>query len=203
MSEPQTTITEEPKSQAPPDYQQSSPEQYPIQAPPMMQQGQPMMQQGQPMMQQGQPIMTQPGQPMMQQGQPMMMQQGQMAPMHSQTTSNTNVVMINQQPVTARAAPREWSTGLCGCFDDCGTCWYSVFCHKNVLCEISQRLGEGRCFVCCCPFPLLSLRIKFRAQQNIKGSLCNDHLTVQYCYLCALCQLAREIDHVQRIQRVN
>ncbi|XP_031553783.1 placenta-specific gene 8 protein-like [Actinia tenebrosa] len=178
----------------------------------MMQQNQLIMTQpGQPITTQpGQPITTQPGQPMtlpgqpmMQQGQSMMMQHGQVAPMYSQNTTNTNVIMVNQQPVTARAAPREWSTGLCGCFDDCGTCWYAIFCGYYMLCEISQRLGEGRCFVYFCPFPLLSLRIKFRAEQNIKGSLCKDYLTVQYCYYCALCQLSREIDHVQRIQRVN
>ncbi|XP_031555815.1 cell number regulator 9-like isoform X2 [Actinia tenebrosa] len=215
MSQPQPIITEEPQPQAPPGFDQPLPGQYPQDYPPpvqpVMQQGQPMMQQGQPMMQQGQPMMQQ-GQPMMQQGQPMMqqgqpmMQQGQpmiqpahMIPMQSQPSNTTNVVMINQQSA-APTAPREWSTGLCGCCDDCGTCCYAIFCGGLLLANIAERLGEGSCFAFCCRNALLSLRIKFRTEQNIQGSLWDDNVEVNCCYYCVLCQLARELDHVQRIQ---
>ena len=49
-------------------------------------------------------------------------------PVNQQPTSvisqNTNTtVVIQQQPAAAVVrGPREWSSGLCACFDDCGVC---------------------------------------------------------------------------------
>ena len=42
-----------------------------------------------------------------------------------QQTSNTTVV-LNQQPVEVQQAQRNWSSGLCGCFEDCGSRTYSL-----------------------------------------------------------------------------
>ena len=49
------------------------------------------------------------------------------APVHQQPTGamhNTNTtVVIQQQPAAVVVrGPREWSSGLCACFDDCGVC---------------------------------------------------------------------------------
>ena len=52
-----------------------------------------------------------------------------------QQTTHTTVVM-NQQPVLVQRATRDWSTGLCGCFEDCGSCKYS-----------SQGTQDGKCRV--------------------------------------------------------
>jgi hypothetical protein len=40
------------------------------------------------------------------------------------TTHNTNTtVVIQQQPAAVIVqGPRDWSTGMCACFDDCGVC---------------------------------------------------------------------------------
>ena len=40
-----------------------------------------------------------------------------------QQTSNTTVV-VNQQVMAVERKPRNWSSGLCGFFDDCGSCKY-------------------------------------------------------------------------------
>ena len=42
------------------------------------------------------------------------------------------------------------------------------WCPCFLLCDVSQRMGEGCCFATCCPGALLGLRIKLRAQQNIQ-----------------------------------
>ena len=44
-------------------------------------------------------------------------------------SSNTTVV-INQQP-TLVFGPRYWQDGLCGCFDDCGSCTWTCFIVSN------------------------------------------------------------------------
>ena len=46
--------------------------------------------------------------------------------------------------------------------------WMGLFCPCFLLCDVSQRMGEGCCFATCCPGALLGLRIKLRAQQNIQ-----------------------------------
>ena len=46
----------------------------------------------------------------------------QPAPYAQQT--NTTVV-LSQQPVVMQQAQRDWSSGLCGCFEDCGSRTYS------------------------------------------------------------------------------
>ena len=46
----------------------------------------------------------------------------QPAPYVQQT--NTTVV-LNQQPVVVQQGQRNWSSGLCGCFEDCGSRKYS------------------------------------------------------------------------------
>lgn len=51
-----------------------------------------------------------------------------------QQTPNTTVV-VNQQAVLVQGATRNWSSGLCGCFEDCGSCKYGpptkMLCSRN------------------------------------------------------------------------
>ena len=44
---------------------------------------------------------------------------------YAQQTNNTTVV-VNQQPVVVQKRQRNWSSGLCGCFEDCGSRKYSL-----------------------------------------------------------------------------
>ena len=44
---------------------------------------------------------------------------------YAQQTTNTTVV-VNQQPVVVEKAQRNWSSGLFGCFEDCGSRKYSL-----------------------------------------------------------------------------
>jgi len=62
-----------------------------------------------------QPGYTEPGYP-----QPMMAQ-----PMGFQQT-NTTVVVNQPAPVLLQQGMRDWSTGLCGCFEDCYSCKWNV-----------------------------------------------------------------------------
>ncbi|XP_020629959.1 cornifelin homolog [Orbicella faveolata] len=132
-----------------------------------------------------QPGYTEPGYP-----QPMMAQ-----PMGFQQT-NTTVVVNQPAPVLLQQGMRDWSTGLCGCFEVIGICCMGLFCPCFLLSDVSSRMGEGCCFAACCPGALLGLRIKLRVQENIQGSLCNDFCEVNFCGTCVLCQLSRELNHV-------
>ncbi|CAH3039365.1 hypothetical protein pdam_00019822 [Pocillopora damicornis] len=159
-------------------------------APPSYGMQQPPPQQGYPPAQQGYPP-AQPGYPPAQPGYPQPVM-AQPAPMQS---TNTTVV-VTQPTMVLQQGMRDWSTGLCGCFEDCYSLCMGWFCPCILLCDVSQRMGEGCCFATCCPGALLGLRIKLRAQQNIQGSLCNDFCVVQCCGVCALCQLSRELNHL-------
>ena len=68
------------------------------------------------------PYGMQPGYPMAQPGypQPVMAQ-----PMVQQQT-NTTVVVTQPAPVVLQQGMRDWSTGLCGCFEDCYSCKRNV-----------------------------------------------------------------------------
>ena len=48
-----------------------------------------------------------------------------------QQTSNTTVV-VNQQVVEAQKNARDWSSGLCGFFEDCNSCKYTF---EPFLCD--------------------------------------------------------------------
>ena len=66
------------------------------------------MQPGYPMAQPGYP---QPGYPQPVMAQPMVQQQ-----------TNTTVVVTQPSPVVLQQGMRDWSSGLCGCFEDCYSC---------------------------------------------------------------------------------
>jgi len=88
---------------------------------------------------------------------------------------------------------RDWSSGLCACFDDCKICMCVAFCTPCYACKISQRVGE-HCCVPLCAGGILPLRQKIRMMLGIQGSICNDCLTLWMCGHCALCQMGRELD---------
>ena len=87
-----TAMQEEPGAAAPPSYGE--------------QPGYPMAQPGYP-----QPGYPQPGYPQPVMAQPMVQQQ-----------TNTTVVVTQPSAVVLQQGMRDWSTGLCGCFEDCYSC---------------------------------------------------------------------------------
>eukprot|EP00105_Crassostrea_gigas_P015640 XP_011432703.1 PREDICTED: placenta-specific gene 8 protein [Crassostrea gigas] len=117
-------------------------------------------------------------------------------PVHHQQQTNTTVV-INQGRV-GRPPPRDWSSGICGCFEDmsscCGVYWCGNGCYP---CYLSSKLNESCCLPFCLPgFPwLIALRVKMRAENNIQGSIMNDCCCVCCCSHCVMCQLSREHDY--------
>ncbi|XP_074638485.1 cornifelin homolog B-like [Acropora palmata] len=107
----------------------------------------------------------------------------------------TQVSTIQPGPNSgAQANTLNWGTGLFSCCEDVSGCIFGALCPCILLCNISNRLGEGYLFPCCCGnVAPLALRAKVRYERNIQGSLCNDAL-VGMCFSgCALCQMDREL----------
>lgn len=125
-------------------------------------------------------------------------QYAQPAPVVAQP-SNVNVV-VTQQPKTVNFVepknyplPRDWNSGLCGCFDDMLDCLLTTFCTPCKLCVAANDMGESVCIVCCMPDPLLPMRTKVRLMYGIQGSICDDCLVTTCCPLCAQCQIQRQL----------
>ncbi|GFO35663.1 placenta-specific gene 8 protein-like [Plakobranchus ocellatus] len=114
---------------------------------------------------------------------------------HSQPVGGTTVVV--QQPIVQ--SKRGWNTGVFDCCDDCGICLFASFCGLCFLCQLSSDMDESICVACCVPTPVLVLRTKWRTQNNIEGSICDDCLMTHFCGSCVACQLAREV----KMQRQN
>lgn len=88
---------------------------------------------------------------------------------------------------------RMWSSGLFGCFEDCGSCLYAYFCFMLFLCTLASKLSES----CCVPLflqgGLMAMRTKTRLLYGITGSICDDWCCTTYCPQLAACQMDREL----------
>jgi Cys-rich protein (TIGR01571 family) len=122
----------------------------------------------------------------------------------SNTTLNTTMVVINQPSESTdwesspRQNTRDWSTGLCGCCEDCGVCCCALFCTWCLLCQITKQTGQGCCVACCFPeFALAGSRLRLRTMFGIKGDMCNDACCTIWCTLCVLCQLKRQMNIIK------
>ncbi|XP_013380481.1 placenta-specific gene 8 protein-like [Lingula anatina] len=92
---------------------------------------------------------------------------------------------------------RPWSSGLCGCFEDCGSCICAMFCLPCMLCQLASRLNE----TCCVPYcygqmGVAAMRVKLRTMYGIQGSICGDICATCWCGPCVACQMSRELDAV-------
>ncbi|XP_026383719.1 protein PLANT CADMIUM RESISTANCE 2-like [Papaver somniferum] len=100
-----------------------------------------------------------------------------------------------------------WSTGLCGCFDDCSSCCLTCWCPCITFGRTSEILDRGSSS-CGCNGTLYTIiavltgcswiysctyRAKFRKNYNLEGNGCTDCLIHFCCQSCALCQEYREL----------
>ncbi|XP_035863198.1 cornifelin-like [Sander lucioperca] len=114
---------------------------------------------------------------------------------------------------------KDWSSGLCDCFENSSTCCYGFWCCPCLACTVSERFGENRCLplcdicspailaalgipLCAAPPAGLSLRAAMRNRYGIKGSLCKDILASCFCGWCNWCQMHRELRHREKTPTV-
>lgn len=105
--------------------------------------------------------------------------------------------VVVQQPGPQRPPLRDWQFGLFECCDDMKICLCGTFCGLCLACQLAGDMGESMCVPCCVPVPVLVMRTKWRAQNNIEGSIMKDCLIDTFCGACGLCQLAREVKSAQ------
>jgi len=95
------------------------------------------------------------------------------------------------------APPRDWSSGLCACFDDLPSCLVAFCCTPCMECWVAHTAEECALLPCIFPMSSVAIRTKIRVKHNIKGSICNDCLIYAFCTPCTSAQLKREMDNIK------
>ncbi|CAH1800612.1 unnamed protein product [Owenia fusiformis] len=118
---------------------------------------------------------------------------------------NPNVVTtgggIHQTTIVNTHTKRNWSSGICSCFDDLGSCCFATWCPAIMDCVLADEMGESFCVPVCVPGGTILIRQKLRLENNIQGSVCDDCIMAACCYQCHLCQMKREIKYIQCAQQ--
>ncbi|XP_022082152.1 placenta-specific gene 8 protein-like [Acanthaster planci] len=110
----------------------------------------------------------------------------------------TTIINLGQNSfLYPRGIPRDWSTPLCGCFEDCAGCLCAFFFFPCYECHVATKMGENCCTPICVPNGTMVMRAHIRGRHNIQGTLINDCCTAAFCSQCALAQLSREIDNIK------
>ncbi|CAA7400870.1 unnamed protein product [Spirodela intermedia] len=117
---------------------------------------------------------------------------------------------VNPLPLhveTQAAAPAEWSTGLCECFDDVGNCCITCWCPCITFGQVAEIVDRGSsscgasgalytlvAFVTGCPCIYSCFyRSRLRSHYALPESPCPDFIVHCCCEGCALCQEYREL----------
>ncbi|KAL3881601.1 hypothetical protein ACJMK2_028019 [Sinanodonta woodiana] len=115
-------------------------------------------------------------------------------------TVNSTTVVINQPTVQyqkllvgTRSGTRDWTTGLFGCFEDCGSLIKACCCLQCMVYELSSRLGDCACMPCYVTGAIIAMRTRTRTLGDIHGSIFTDFLATYCCYSCSVCQMDREL----------
>ncbi|PWA85452.1 PLAC8 motif-containing protein [Artemisia annua] len=105
------------------------------------------------------------------------------------------------------AAPGKWTTGLCGCFEDCSVCCLTYWCPCVAFGRIAEIADKGNSACCVSGAFCLCLglctschacytcfyRSKLRQLYMLPPKPCNDCCVHVCCLSCALCQEYREL----------
>ncbi|KAL5727338.1 hypothetical protein ACHQM5_000548 [Ranunculus cassubicifolius] len=104
------------------------------------------------------------------------------------------------------ASEIDWSTGLCGCFEDIGNCCITCWCPCITVGQIAEVLNRGTtsCAVsamiytalACVGVPCIyscGFRTKLRNLYSLKEGSCGDCCLHCWCDYCAICQEYREL----------
>lgn len=119
---------------------------------------------------------------------------------HPRSSPGQTTVIVQQPQVMQLGPPpmmpqnvRDWSSGMCSCFDDMGTCLSGWCCNCCLWSKIAGRLNENPCVLCCVPGAAINLRTKMRTMYGIRGTMCRDCCEIEFCGCCAVCQMEREL----------
>ncbi|XP_047158046.1 protein PLANT CADMIUM RESISTANCE 3-like [Vigna umbellata] len=110
--------------------------------------------------------------------------------------------------MSEKVADGSWSTGLCDCFSDCGSCCLTLWCPCVSFGRVAEILDKGKTS-CCFHGSLFYLlagltqlggciyawlyRAKLREVYGIEGHHCKDCLVSFLCLHLAICQEYREL----------
>lgn len=94
----------------------------------------------------------------------------------------------------------DWQHGLCGCFNDCGTCIVTFIAPCYTHGKNAEAVGES-CLLCGLSvlvpvldiFTMASIRTIVREQHGIAGSMANDFLATFFCSCCSIIQVAQQV----------
>eukprot|EP00656_Telonema_subtile_P005228 TRINITY_DN12376_c0_g1_i1.p1 TRINITY_DN12376_c0_g1~~TRINITY_DN12376_c0_g1_i1.p1 ORF type:complete len:177 (-),score=6.53 TRINITY_DN12376_c0_g1_i1:504-1034(-) len=104
-------------------------------------------------------------------------------------------------PIEEAYRRNQWSSGVCGCFDDCGSCCYACFCPSCAVASAASRYdGSNWCFNWLCKSPCATHNILRTGKYSIKGG-CGDDICLPLC--CSTCVAARMLREVKVRGPVN
>ncbi|CAI5477709.1 unnamed protein product [Closterium sp. Yama58-4] len=101
----------------------------------------------------------------------------------------------------------EWTTGWCGCFDDCNSCCCVYWCPCVAIGRIAEIADAGEAdatqtclfwylieaFSCCGCLYSMGYRKKLRMKYGLPAQPCGDIWMHWCCALCAVSQEYREL----------
>ncbi|PON86477.1 PLAC8 motif-containing protein [Trema orientale] len=98
----------------------------------------------------------------------------------------------------------QWTTGLCGCFEDTSSCMTTCCCPFITFGRNAEIIDRGRTtcasaglifyLLNCCAFMYsCTYRTKLRGLYSLPEEPCKDCCVHYFCVCCALCQEYREL----------
>jgi len=94
-----------------------------------------------------------------------------------------------------------WSTGLCGCFDDCGICIKGYFCFCCLVADNGAKLdGDTVCMGCCYPASPFKNRQQAASLLGLQSTCMENCMISTFCACCSEMQVARELSKFSMMQ---